>query len=451
MTQCLRISPAEHPLRGELLVPSDKSVSHRALMFAALARGTSRLTRCAYGEDNQNTLLALRTLGVDIEDDGQGTVTIRGVGLSGLRAAGHSLDCGNSGTTMRLMTGLLAACPFSTTLIGDASLSRRPMSRVAVPLRARGATIEGRAHPSKPHEITAPLVVGPLLGSERLRATRYEMQVASAQVKSALLLSGLNADGPTVITEPTRSRDHTERMLQALGARLTTWETGVELTPLASPDALPAFALELFGDLSAAAFPLAAAALVEGSCVTVKDAGTNPTRTGFLDVLRLWGGDLEVGSQQPRLGEPVANITLQHRLLRGRAVGGELAVRSIDEIPILCAIAARSEGVTTLTDLSELRVKESDRIKCMVRVLRAFGVECEEHEQGLTIQGNPHGRLRAATIASEGDHRIAMTGAVLALVADGPSVIEDVACVATSFPTFGSTLRHLGVHLQELP
>ncbi len=444
----LRVAPAAQALRGSVPVPSDKSISHRALIFAALADGVSRLRHFSYGEDNVSTLAALRAMGVQIEDDGQGTVVVSGVGLDGLKEPTGDLDCGNSGTTMRLLCGLLGAQPFRSRLVGDASLSGRPMLRVAAPLRARGARIEGQPHAKKQGDITAPLEIGPLAPGVRLQSIEYGMQVSSAQVKSALLLSGLYASGPTIVTEPLLSRDHTERMLQALGIPLETMGTTIRLMPPASRRALQAFDIELPGDLSAAAFPLVAAALVEGSQVTTRDSGVNPTRTGILDVLRLLGAGLSAVPRGDRLGEPVGELTVTQQPLVGATIAGELAVRAIDEIPIACALAARARGVSEFTDVGELRVKESDRIATMAALLRAFGVDCEERPDGLSIEGRPDGRLRGARVTSRGDHRIAMTAAVLGLVADTETIIEDADCIATSFPRFVGTLRALGAEVE---
>jgi 3-phosphoshikimate 1-carboxyvinyltransferase len=444
----LKIYPAKGALKGEVNLPSDKSISHRALIFAALGWGRSTLTRFSYGEDNVNTLVAMRQMGVAIRDDGHGTVVVDGVGLDGLREGG-TIDCGNSGTTMRLLAGVLAAQPFKNTLTGDASLSGRPMLRVAGPLRQRGAIIDGRPHPKKAGDITAPLEIGPLPSGKRLAAIEYAMPMSSAQVKSALLLSGLYADGPTLVSEPLLSRDHTERMMHALGLPLDTAGPTVRLLPPSQRKAWTGFAVELPGDLSAAAFPLVAAALVDNSEVTTLNTGTNPTRTGICDILRYLGAALTVEPHGDVLGEPLGSLTVRGTgNLRGTSIGGEVAVRAIDEIPIACALAARARGTTEFTDVGELRVKESDRIATMAALLRSFGVECEERPDGLQIEGIPDRPLRAARFASKGDHRIAMTAAVLGLVADGPTIIDDADCIATSFPSFADTFRHLGATVE---
>lgn len=445
------IEPASRPLRGVVPVPSDKSIGHRALLVGAVAKGQSLLRGFSYGGDNVSTLEALRALGVVIDDDGKGTVSVSGRGLRGLQKAPGPLDCGNSGTTMRLMTGLLAGQPFESVLVGDESLSRRPMARVANPLRRRGATVEGEFHPTKAGEITAPLRVGPLKASARLSGCEETLAVASAQVKSALLLSGLYADGNTYVSEPIVSRDHTERLLHALGVPLRTVGTLVELDVERWAGELEPFTVEVPGDLSAAAFLLVAAQLVAGSEVGVRRCGLNPTRSGIIDVLRDAGAGLSIEQRGDELGEPVGDVLASPGEGRAYRAGGELLTRSIDEVPALCALAARSRGVSIIADAAELRVKESDRLAAMAQTLRAFGVECEEKPDGLVIEGQPDRPLRAAEVESRGDHRIAMAATLLALTAEGPSRVRDVACVATSFPRFAGTLRALGASVRAEP
>jgi 3-phosphoshikimate 1-carboxyvinyltransferase len=380
------------------------------------------------------------------EDDG--ALVIEGVGLEGLTAPTTPLDCGNSGTTMRLLSGVLAAQRFASELIGDASLSRRPMARIANPLRLRGARIEGRIDPKRPGDITAPLHIGPLPAPHVLSSLEYESKVASAQVKSAILLSGLWADGPTYVREPTVSRDHTERMLSALGVPLRSVGAMVELDPKAWSGKLPAFTLQVPGALSAAAFLVVAAQLVPESHLDVRRVGLNPTRTGLLEILRDMGGGLEAEARGDELGEPIGDLHAGAAALGGVKTGGEVVTRAIDEVPILCALAARASGRTEILDAAELRVKESDRLATMASVLGAFGVQVEERPDGLVIEGVPDRPLRAATVASRGDHRIAMTAAVLGLVADGPTRVTDVGCIATSFPRFAGTLRALGAEVE---
>lgn len=438
----LIVHPIAKPLHGSVPVPSDKSIGHRALLFASLCEGTSSIRGFSYGEDNVSTANAMRAMGVTIEDDkASGVVRVTGAGLFGLKAPGAPLDCGNSGTTMRLLTGILAAQNFETTLVGDASLSKRPMMRVAGPLRKRGAKVEGQPHPTKKDDIVPPLVVGPLDGE--LAELEIESAVSSAQVKSAILLSGLYAHGSTWFKEPTLSRDHTERMMHALGVPIRTMGTMVELDPAGWSGKMPAFEVDIPGDASAAAFMIVAGAVVPGSIVTVRGVGTNPTRTGLFEIARSMGAAISIVPQGEQGGEPIAEITVRQGDLRGALVAGELVPRAIDEIPIACALAARARGTTTIRDAEELRVKESDRIATMAKVLRAFGVKCEELPDGMVIEGSD-APFEPAVIDSRGDHRIAMTAAVMALSAKGPSKITDCDCIATSFPRFVGTLRALG-------
>ncbi|MFO0619368.1 MAG: 3-phosphoshikimate 1-carboxyvinyltransferase [Polyangiaceae bacterium] len=440
----LVVHPAAGPLRGIVPVASDKSIVHRAIMFGALADGTSTVTKAWIGDDHRSTIDVFRALGVEIDvDEKAKTVSLRGRGLDGLSAPTRELDCGNSGTTMRLMAGILAAQRFASTLVGDASLNRRPMARIATPLRQRGARIEGRPSEKKVGEITAPLVIGPLPAPHVLSETTYASPVASAQVKSALLLSGLYSDGKTTVSEPMVSRDHTERMLSALGVPIRRLGPIVELDAPAWGGALPAFELEAPGDPSAAAFAIAAALIVPKSEVRTRGVGVNPTRMGLYDVLRWMGAALEVEHRGEALGEPIGEITALGCATRGARASGEVIARAIDEIPILSVVAARSAGTTTIHDAEELRVKESDRIAAIVRMLRAFGASVEEMPDGVVIEGR-EGGFRAARVESGGDHRIAMSAAILALLGDGPSRIVDVDCISTSFPRFVATLRALG-------
>jgi 3-phosphoshikimate 1-carboxyvinyltransferase len=443
----LIVQPARRPLAGSVPVPCDKSISHRALICAALARGRSEIRGFSYGEDNVATSRAFSRMGVRIEDDGHGTLQVFGVGLGGLTPPDGELDCGNSGTSMRLLAGVLAAQHFRSRLVGDASLTRRPMGRIVKPLRMRGALIDGSLHASREDEITAPLDIGPLQ-AERLLPLEYQLPVASAQVKSALLLSGLWASGPTLVREPLVSRDHTERILSALGIPIETAGPLVKLHPPADPNAIEGFSVDLPGDLSAAAFPLVAGLIVPQSHVTTRGTGTNPSRTGLLDVVRRLGGTIACTPRGESLGEPFGELSVTSTSLRGQSVGGELALRAIDEIPILAALASRASGTTEIADVSELRVKESDRISAIVGLLRAFGVEAEERESGFSLRGQPDAPLKAAHVSSHGDHRIAMSAAVLALVADGPTRIDDVDCIQTSFPRFVGTLRALGAEIE---
>jgi 3-phosphoshikimate 1-carboxyvinyltransferase len=440
------VHPATQPLVGSVPVPSDKSIGHRALLLGALCRGKTRIFGFSHGGDNVSTANCLRALGVRIEEPAPTEIVVEGAGLDGFRPPDAALDCGNSGTTMRLLCGTLAGQSFRATLVGDETLQRRPMLRVAGPLRARGAVIEGRPHPTREGEILAPLHVGPLPAGRVLDGLEYESPVASAQVKSALLLSGLYASGITRFKEPTVSRDHTERMLGALGVPIRTVGSVVELDPSGWGREMPASEITIPGDISAAAFLLVAAQLVEGSRVTVRAVGVNPTRTGLLEIARHMGAGLTIEPQGDRGGEPVAELHAWSAPLRATLVGGETVPRAIDEIPIACALAARANGTTRIRDAGELRHKESDRIATMAGVLRAFGVECAEQPDGLDVDG-AEGPLEAADVASRGDHRIAMTAAVLALVARAPSRVHDADCIATSYPKFVATLRALGARV----
>ncbi|HZU82759.1 MAG TPA: 3-phosphoshikimate 1-carboxyvinyltransferase [Polyangiaceae bacterium] len=446
----LTVHPATRPLVGSVPVPSDKSIGHRALLFGALCEGATRISAFSHGEDNVSTANVLRAMGVRIDEPSATDLVVHGVGLFGLKAPDRDLDCGNSGTTMRLLCGVLSASRFRATLIGDETLSRRPMMRVVGPLRARGAVIEGRPHPTRPGDVVAPLVVGPLPEGRDLAELEYDSPIASAQVKSAVLISGLFAQGVTRLKEPTVSRDHTERLLGALGCPIRTVGPVVELDPSRWDRAMPGFEIEIPGDVSAAAFLLVAAQIVEGSRITARGVGVNPTRTGLLEIARDMGAGLGVEPQGERGGEPVAELHAWSAPLRSIVIGGETVPRAIDEIPIACALAARARGTTRIRDADELRHKESDRIATMARVLRSFGVGCEERPDGLDIEGR-EGPLEPADVDSRGDHRIAMTAAVLALVARGPSRVRDAACIATSYPKFVATLRALGATVDVEP
>jgi 3-phosphoshikimate 1-carboxyvinyltransferase len=434
-------------LSGSVRVPGDKSIGHRTLIFGALGRGLSRITGLSEGLDNAATRQAFRSMGVAVERAGEATM-VHGVGLHGLRMPTDVVDCGNSGTTMRLLAGLLSGQRFGTRMTGDESLTRRPMGRVIKPLRARGAHIAGTSG-AKPDELYPPISIAPLVEGEALKGIEYSMPIASAQVKSALLLSGLYASGPTAIEEPVLSRDHTERMMLALGVPLQTAGASIVLDPnLEWAGGWDPFEWHVPGDPSSAAFPLLAAAMVPGSQISVQDVCVNPTRTGLLDWLRLLGANISRRPSGHGAGdEPMAEITVAHATIRGSVAGGELIVRMIDEIPAVCALAAVSKGRTEIRDAAELRVKESDRIATMAHVLGAFGVPCEELPDGLIITGGAP--LRGARIESRGDHRIAMSAALLGMLAEGDSVIDGAEAVDTSFPGFVALLRSLGADITE--
>lgn len=434
-------------LRGAVEVPGDKSIGHRALLFSAIADGRSVVRGLSGGEDNRRTAEALRQLGVVITEQADGSLLVEGVGLEGLTAPAAPIDCGNSGTTMRLLCGLLAPRRFASTLVGDRYLMVRPMGRVAAPLRAMGAQLSGREG-AKPGELLPPLVVGP--APSPLQGLDWTSTIASAQVKSAVILAALLADGPTRFREPERSRDHTERMLGAMGAPLRVEEGGVSVDPVGWDRRLAARDQVVPGDLSSAAFLLGAALLVPGSEVTVRGVGTNPTRTGVLDAMLAMGADLSLTNQREVCGEPVADLTARASTLRGTTIAGALTVRAIDELPLLAALAAHADGVTTVADAAELRVKESDRLAATAAALGALGVSVTERPDGLVIhgRGGGHAMPHGGRIASHGDHRIAMAGAVCALAASGETLIDDTDNVATSFPGFVSLLAGLGAAIE---
>ena len=412
-------------LRGTVRVPGDKSISHRAVLLGALARGATEVDGFLRADDCLATVRCVRALGVTVDDDGE-RLTVHG---GPLRRPDAVLDCGNSGTTIRLLAGILAGQPFRSTLTGDASIRRRPMERIAEPLRGMGARITGRDGGR-----LAPLTVE----GGALRAIAYTTPVASAQVKSAILLAALFAAGETVVTEPSQSRDHTERMLAGFGVpvgrdRLTVRVSG--------PAALSPVHVRVPGDISSAAFFLAAAAIVPGSAVTVRGVGLNPTRTGVLDVLHAMGAEVAIENVRDENAEPAGDVTVRAAALHGTAIGGDLIPRLIDELPVLAVAASVAEGETVIRDAAELRVKESDRIAALARELGAIGARIEAQPDGLAIRGVP--RLRGGRAASGGDHRVAMALAVAGLRAADPVTVDDTDCIRTSFPGFEDTLRTL--------
>jgi 3-phosphoshikimate 1-carboxyvinyltransferase len=416
-------------LRGEFVPPPDKSISHRAVIFSSLAKGRGIVRNFLRAQDTGSTMNAFRALGIDIEDRGD-TLVINGKGLHGLSEAGDVIDCGNSGTTIRLLSGVLAGNPFFSVLTGDGSLRTRPMARVIKPLSLMGAEIMARSGNKYP-----PLAIR----GRKPEPLQYTMPVASAQVKSSLLLAGLYADGETAITEPAKSRDHTEMMLPAFGADLKVdgltvrIRGGRELSPLE---------IDVPGDFSSAAFFIVASLIIPGSEITAKNVGMNPTRTGLLKVLRDMGAEVESANMRKVSGEPVADIHCKGTSkLRAVEVHGDSIPSLIDEFPILCIAAAFAEGTTTIRGAEELRVKESDRIKAMATELRKMGVVIEEFPDGLSIRGT--GRLKGAQVESHGDHRIAMSMAVAALAAEGTTTIRGASAVAISFPAFFETVRRL--------
>ena len=426
-----RVRPVRQ-LTGECEVPGDKSISHRAALLGAIAEGPTEVQGYLEGEDCLRTLTAIQLMGVEVGKKGPGHYRIAGVGLNGLAEPGDIVDCGNSGTTARLLIGFVAGQPFWTLLTGDESLRRRPMKRVAEPLALMGATIVGRADGGR-----LPLAVR---GAARPRAIAYDTPVASAQVKSAILLAGLRADAPVTVREPAPSRDHSELMLRAFGARV---ERPDARTVILHPGPLRGTAIQVPGDISSAAFVLAAGLIVSGARVTVRRVGVNPTRTGLLDVLTAMRAPLAIATHggPDASAEPMAALTVSAAPLAATTVAGALIPRLIDEIPVLAVLAATAQGVTEIRDAAELRVKESDRIAMLARELAKMGVRVDDRADGMAITGGQ--RFRGARVASAGDHRMAMALAVAGLVADGETVIEDAACVQTSFPTFVDTLNAL--------
>lgn len=419
-------------LKGRIRVPGDKSISHRSIMLASVAEGVSRVTGFLEGEDAIATLNVFRALGVRIEGPRQGELAVHGVGLHGLKAPRQALDCGNAGTAMRLLAGLLAGQAFDCELTGDESLTRRPMKRVAEPLNAMGArieTAEGGCPPLRIH------------GGRQLHGIRYTMPVASAQVKSALLLAGLYAKGRTCITEPAPTRDHTERMMQAFGCPADKKGGAICVE---GGKMLWATDIQVPADISSAAFFMVGASIAPGSDITIEHVGVNPTRTGVIEILRLMGADLQVFNERMAGGEPVADIRVRGAQLRGIEVPCGLVPLAIDEFPALFVAAANAKGRTVVSGAEELRVKESDRIRAMADGLRAIGVRAEPTPDGMCIAGAPY---RGGAVDSQGDHRVAMAFAMAALRASASITVSDCANVATSFPGFAELARSAGLGL----
>ena len=417
-----------NPLRGSLRVPGDKSISHRALMLGAIAEGDTRVSGFLAGEDTHATLAALAQMGVRVERPEATQLTVHGAGLHGLRAPALPLDLGNSGTSARLFAGLLAGQHFDSELTGDASLSRRPMRRVVDPLSAMGARISCSAAGTLPISIR---------GGAHLAGMEHELPVASAQLKSALLLAGLYADGATCVREPAVTRDHTERMLEYFGCPVH-YRDGLICV---SPHPLLGRHVQVPGDLSSAAFFMVAATVVPGSDLLLEGVGVNPTRSAAIEILRSMGADIEVSGRPLHAVEPAADIRVRHHRLRGIAIPEDRVSIAIDEFPILMIAAAFAEGVTRVSGAAELRVKESDRIAAMAEGLRAIGIRSEPSADGLTVHG---GAPSGGVVDSRGDHRIAMSFAVAGLAAAGPVEATDCLNVDTSFPGFPAALRSVG-------
>ncbi len=422
----VRIAPAAGPLRGSIEVPGDKSIAHRALLFGGVAHGTTVIRGIGGGQDNASTMRVLRALGVDVRREG-GLVYVTGHGFDGLQEPREALDCGNSGTTMRIVAGILAGRPFTATLDGDASLRKRPMRRIVEPLERMGAVLE--TNDGRP-----PVVVH----GRPLRPAEHRLSVASAQVKTALVLAALQTRGVTTIEEPGPSRDHTERLLPAFGVRLERPRPNVVVVE--GPQELRACSVDVPGDPSAAAFWLVAGSIVPGSRVVVRSVAMNPTRTGAIDVLRAMGAKIAVHERPPLGDEPVADLEVEAAPLVGTRVAGEAMLRAIDEFPVLAVAAAVAQGETVFADGAELRVKESDRIVAMAAGLARLGANVTERPDGLVVVG---GRLGGGEIESHGDHRVAMAFVVAALAASGPVVVHGADAIAVSDPGFLLTLAEL--------
>ncbi|MEM7304066.1 MAG: 3-phosphoshikimate 1-carboxyvinyltransferase [Pseudomonadota bacterium] len=428
------IKPSQH-VAGEIVVPGDKSISHRAIMLASIANGTSTITGFLEGDDCLATLGAFKKMGVEIEQESTGVVTVKGVGKRNLLQPVDRLDLGNSGTSMRLMAGLLSGQPISTELVGDQSLMKRPMRRVCDPLSEMGARV------STASDGTPPIEIHPV---KQLNAISYRLPVASAQVKSAILFAALYAQGKTEVFEPKPTRDHTERMLQSfsypieVSSSYIALEGGVDLQPTD---------IQVPADISSAAFFIVAACIAREGELTMHNVGINPTRTGVLDILQAMNASIDISSKSMMGGEPVATITARTSQLTGIDVPPHLVPSAIDEFPIICIAAACAKGVTRITQAEELRVKESDRIKQMADGLTALGIEIEEFHDGLSITG---GEFSGGSIESGHDHRIAMSFAIASLRASNEIEISDCENVATSFPGFSEIAQRLGLQLSAV-
>ena len=417
-------------LRGEARVPGDKSISHRSIMLGSLAEGTTHVTGFLEAEDCLSTMKAFKAMGVQIKGPSEGKVTIHGVGLHGLKPPTEALYLGNSGTSMRLLSGLLAGQRFDAVLTGDPSLSKRPMKRVTEPLRQMGARIDTTEKGTSPLHIH---------GGASLKGLNYDMPMASAQVKSCLLLAGLYAEGTTSVSEPAPTRDHTERMLAGFGYPVQREGNVISVT---SGGTLTACDIDVPSDISSAAFFMVGASIAKDADVVLQHVGINPTRTGVIDILKLMGADIEILNPREAGGEPVADIRIRSSQLKGIDIPEALVPLAIDEFPVLFVAAACAEGETRLTGAEELRVKESDRIQVMADGLQVLGVDAVPTEDGMVVRGGPMG---GGVVQSHGDHRIAMAFSIAGLRASAPITIHDCANVNTSFPTFISLAQSLGL------
>ncbi len=426
-----RIEPIKKPLYGDITVPGDKSIAHRAVIFGGIAQGRTLIFNLSGGEDNSRTVRALRQMGVAIGRDGD-ALLVEGKGWQGLRAPVETIDCGNSGTTMRLLSGLLAGLPFHCELDGDGSLRQRPMQRVIEPLTQMGAKIK-----SKSGDGLAPLAID----GGGLHGIHYAMPIASAQVKSAILLAALQASGTTTVAEPQASRDHTEVMIRGFGGELSI---GGQLISLNGGQNLVGQEVRIPGDISSAAFFLVAAALVPGSELTIRNVGCNPARDGVIEILCRMGAAIEKFNERAVAGERVADFRIRGAELHGVEIGAEFVARTIDEYPVLSIAAALAQGTTVFSDVRELRYKESDRITAMTEGLRSLGVQVDEREDGMTIHG---GRgFKGGAVRSFADHRVAMAFAIAGLLSQEGVAIDDARCADISFPTFFQLLEQICLH-----
>lgn len=420
-----KITPASK-LFGETVAPADKSITHRAIMFAAIAEGESVIENYLPAEDCMSTVKAFQSMGVVI-DRAPYTLSVNGVGLKGLKAPAGMIDAGNSGTTVRLLSGILAGQNFTATITGDESLKRRPMKRIMEPLGRMGVIVQARDGNFLPLEIT---------GTPQVQPLEFDSPIASAQVKSCVLLAGMHADGITSFTEPIRSRDHTERMLAAAGADIRV--DGLRVS-IKGPSRLQPFQFKVPGDISSAAFFLVAGAIVPSSKIVIRNVGVNPTRDGIIEVLQNMGAKMKILKAVDVSGEPVADIMMETSSLKAVTLDASIMPRLIDEIPVIVLAATQARGTTVISGAQELRVKESDRLKTITAELTKMGAHIEEKPDGLIIHGPT--QLRGAELTSYGDHRIAMTCAVAGLIAAGQTTVHDVACVDTSFPGFWAELQ----------
>jgi 3-phosphoshikimate 1-carboxyvinyltransferase len=416
-------------LRGSIAVPGDKSISHRSIMLGSLAEGTTTVRGFLHGEDNRATLRAFRAMGIAISEEADGTLHIEGRGLDGLQEPADVLDCGNSGTTIRLMTGLLSGQKFFSVVTGDKYLRKRPMKRVVGPLAEMGARIWGR----RGGELAPLAIQGGALGT-----IDYTSPISSAQVKSAIMLAGLYAEGETTVREPHLSRDHSERMLAHFGTEVRPFAGGVTLV---GRPRLVGREIVVPGDISSATFFIVAALITPGAELLIRNVGVNPTRDGAIEILRAMGGKIELVDPRTVSGEPVADLLVRHSQLKGIEIGGGVVPRAIDEFPVIAVAAALAEGTTTIRDAQELRVKETDRIAAIVAELGKLGADLEATADGMVVRGVEG--FKGGFVDSHGDHRIAMSCAVAALRATGQVIIADTGCTATSFPNFWELLEQV--------